>query len=146
MKDQKPKGALGAMLDNVTGKVSEGGAPKGIRRRTAKFTIAAAVCEPDTFPTDFEVEVSSLSQAEELEAFKEGGETGSSAVFSMAKRSLRTIDGEPVRKNYRDLVWDALGFGGRTVVVNHFTEHCLGVAPKESGDSPLAPSAPVELG
>lgn len=135
------KGTVSALMDRVSGKLSEGGQAKGLKRRTATFLLKKELCEPDAFEEDITVEIGGLSAKEEHEALKDAGD-GASTVFAMAKLAIRTIDGEVVRREARNVVWDALGFGGRTAVVNHFATHILGniTASEEGSESPLSAS------
>lgn len=132
------KGTMTTLMERVSGKLSEGQGKK-IRRREATFTIKKELCEPDAFENDIEVFISGLSSKEEEEALGSAG-NGASSVFAMAKASIRTVDGEPVRREARNVLWDVLGFAGRTVVVNHFAQHVLGVGNEEDGDGPLSAS------
>lgn len=130
-------GALGALERKFSSKLSEGGGGKKIQRRKGSVTIDPKVCEPDTFDAPFTIGLEGLGSQDELESLK-GASDGTSAGFEMAKRAMRTVDGEPMRKHQKDLVWECLGFAGRTLVVNAYLTQCTGATEVDVGKSPAS--------
>jgi hypothetical protein len=119
---------------------SSGDAPKTIRRRRATFTIDHELCEPGVFGEDFKVTVEGLSAAQELDALKSGSD-GASMGFAMAKLSIREFNGRPLQGHEREMLWEWLGFAGRTAVTSEYMKHCTGVGDGAS----LGKSLGVEL-
>lgn len=130
-------GALAALERKFSTKLSEGGTGKKIKRRTGKVIIQPHMCEPDTFDAPFEIGLEGLGSQDELESLK-GATDGTSAGFEMAKRALRTVDGAPLRKHQKELVWECLGFVGRTQVVNAYLVQCTGAKDADLGNSPAS--------
>lgn len=128
-------GAFDRFMDRAAPKVSAGGQGGGaMRRREATCTIDHRMCEPGYFDAAFQITVSSLSSADELDALKTAGaETAIGHV--MAKRSIRAMNGRPLSRIEVDMLWEALGFGGRVAVLNLFTVHCTGADGASLGKS-----------
>lgn len=127
-------GALAALDAKFSTKMSEGGKPKAITRRTGTVTVPLSVCEPDTFDGDPVITLEGLSAQAEFEAMKSASD-GATAGFAMAKTSMKLLNGEPMKARQRDLVWECLGFGGRAVVVNGYLTQCTGAGAADLGKS-----------
>lgn len=130
-------GALAALERKFSTKLSEGGSGKKIQRRKGFVTITPDMCEPDTFDQPFEIGLEGLGSQDELDSLR-GATDGTSAGFEMAKRALRTLDGVPMRKHQKELVWECLGFIGRTQVVNAYLVQCTGAKAADLGNSPAS--------
>ena len=143
MSDEAPDSGtqMSRLMSKLTVKASSGSAPKGIRRRTAEVPIDPALCEPDTFDAPFTVGIESLPPQQEMEAMKAGGD-GVMLGLALARKSLRTIDGVPLKRVEADVLWDALGFQGRLVLCNAYLQHCTGV----KDGAALGKSLGIEVG
>lgn len=129
------KGAFDRFMDRAAPKMSEGGQAGGaMRRREATCTIDHRMCEPGYFDAAFQITVSSLTSADELDALKAAG-SETSIGHVMAKRSVRSMNGRPLSRVEVDLLWEALGFSGRVAVMNLFTVHCTGADGASLGKS-----------
>lgn len=127
-------GALAALERKFSSKLSEGGTGKKIQRRKGTVTIDPKLCEPDTFDAPFEIGLEGLGSQDELESLKNASD-GVNAGFEMARRAMRTLDGVPMRKHQKELVWECLGFAGRTAVVNAYLVQCTGAGAVDVGKS-----------
>lgn len=128
-------GALSALVNKYSSKASDGGAPRKIRRRSAVVTVPVSVCEPDTFEGDvIDIGIEGVDSNTELSAMGQATD-GASAGFAMARRAMRTLNGAPMKKHEADLVWEALGFAGRALVVNKYLTDCTGAAGADLGKS-----------
>jgi len=127
-------GALAALDAKFSTKMSDGGAPKKITRRTGTVQVPLSVCEPDTFDEDPVIGLEGLSAQAEFEAMKSASD-GASAGYGMAKLAIRTLNGAPMKSRQRDLVWECLGFGGRAIVVNGYLTQCTGAGAADLGKS-----------
>lgn len=117
--------ALATLEAKFTTKVSKGEKPRKISRRTGAVTITPEMCEPDTFDGPIVIGLEAINSSTELEAMKESAD-GASAGFAMARKGMRTLNGAPMKKHQADLVWECLGFKGRTMVVNAYLTQCTG--------------------
>jgi hypothetical protein len=128
-------GALNALVNKYSKKASDGGAPRKIARRTAVVTIPVSVCEPDTFEGDvIEIGLEGVDSSSELQAMSQASD-GASAGFAMARRALKTLNGASMKRHEADLVWEALGFAGRALVVNKYLTDCTGAGGADLGKS-----------
>ena len=126
--------ALKRLVDKFSTKLSDGTMPKGIQRRKATVVIDPELCEPDTFDGPVVIGLEGINAAAELDALK-GASDGASAGYAMARKAMRTINGQPMKKHEADLVWEALGFSGRALVMSTFLEKCTGASGAALGKS-----------
>lgn len=125
-------GALSALEARFSTKASAGGGDKKIKRRTAEVEIPKSICEPGAFDEDILVGIEGLSSAEELESYRKATD-GTVAGLEMARRSLRTLNRQPMRSHQRDLLWEVLGMAGRAFVMNAYMTECSGAASADLG-------------
>jgi len=117
--------ALSAFMNRAAPTVSQGGTGQALRRREATVVVDHRLCEPGYFDEPFKLGVHSLNSADELEALKAGG-TETALGHLLAKKSIRTLNGRPMKSYEVDTLWEVLGTAGRMVVVNTFMAHCTG--------------------
>ena len=134
-------GAFDAFIDRVSTTVSDGGAPKTIRRRSATVTIDHRLCEPGLFEEPFQLTVEGLSSDDELAALNSSSD-GQSIAFNMTRRSIREFNGRKLKTHEVQVLWEALGLAGRIAVLNAFMHHCTGADEVLLGKSLKA----VEIG
>lgn len=127
-------GTFDSFMDRMSSKASDGGRPKSIRRRVATVTIDHRLCEPGLLVEDFRLEIQALDGETELAALGNTS-SGEAASFAMAKSSIRKFNGRALQKHEVDVLWEALAFGGRTVVTNVFVMHCTGADETILGNS-----------
>ena len=118
-------GAFDDFLNRVSTVVSDGGAPKTIRRRMATVTIDHRLCEPGLFEEPFQLTVEGLSSDDELAALNSSSD-GQSIAFNMTLKSIREFNGRKLKKHEVQVLWEALGLAGRIAVLNAFMRHCTG--------------------
>jgi len=129
----KPKlrGALrAAMSRNTEGNTL--GNVRGLPRRKATFTIDKDVCAPGVFDDDIDVTLISINSDMELKAIRDCKGDPTSLAFLLARASVYAINGEPVNdaEGEREWLWEALGNGGRAILVGMFGQ--FGTADAES--------------
>lgn len=133
--------AFDAFMDRVSTTVSDGGAPRTIRRRTATVTVDHRLCEPGLFTEPFQLTVEGLSSDDELAALNSSND-GQSIAFNMTKRAIREFNGRKLKAHEKQVLWEALGLAGRIAVLNAFMHHCTGADDVLLGKSLKA----VEIG
>jgi hypothetical protein len=111
------------MARGTTDETGKGGM---MRRRRMKFTMAKELCDPGLFDEDFDIVLVSASTQVELDALKKHTENPAAILFEMAKMCIVSCDGEPVRDGdgSREVLWEALGFGGRSMLTRKWNELC----------------------
>lgn len=126
--------ALAQLEAKFTAKASEGGKPRGIRRRTCEVPITPDMCEPDTITEPVMIGLEGLSSKQEMEALKAASD-GLSMGYEMARLSMRTMNGAMMRNHQRAFVWEILSLGGRTALVSAYLSQCCGVVQGGLGNS-----------
>jgi hypothetical protein len=120
----KKSGALTRLMKRGT--TDENGKGGTMRRRRMKFTMSAGLCDPGMFDEDFDLVLVSASTQVELDALKKHADNPAAILFEMAKMCIVSCDGEPVRDGdmSREALWEALGFGGRSLLTKKWNELC----------------------
>jgi len=120
----KKKGGGALTRLKARGMTDHAGNGGTLRRRKMRFTMDRNVCEPGAFDEDVVLVVESASVDVELSALKACGDNPAGIVFEMCKRCMVACDGEPVLDGdgSRDLLWEALGMGGRGLLVRKWNE------------------------
>lgn len=121
---KKAGGALTRLMKRGT--TDESGKGGTMRRRKMKFTMSKDLCDPGMFDEDFTLVLVSASSEVELEALKKHSDNPAAILFEMAKQCIVSCDGEPVRDGDmgRDVLWEALGFAGRSLLTRKWNELC----------------------
>jgi hypothetical protein len=133
--------AFAAVMEQFTGKISDGTQPKKLQRRVTTIVVDYLLCEPDVYSEDFKLTLEGLNSDAELAAIKAASD-GASMGFVMAKKSVTHFNGKPLKAIERDVLWETLGFAGRVHVTDAFMKYCTGVGDGMS----LGKSLGVELG
>lgn len=122
----KPKKSGGSALAKLKARATTDHTGKGgsLRRRRMKITVDKNVCDPGAFDDDFDVVMVSASTDVELDALKTCGDNPAAIMFEMVKQCIVSLDGEPVLLDSRDVVWEALGTAGRSLLVRKWNELC----------------------
>ncbi len=93
------------------------------KRKRVTFPVPRDLCTVD-FGEDFELTLQEVSAEDEMEAAsKSTSSTGTDITMSLAKASLNGINGAPIPASRKDWLWEALGMGGRMLVVIGFQTH-----------------------
>ncbi len=99
---------------------------KGMPRRQATFPVLASECSPGIFDEDFELTIQSLTSHIELDASRKA--RGDSNVLGtlFARASIHALNGQvlDVNEGELDWLWEALGSGGRQLVMGMFAKTC----------------------
>jgi len=121
IRPKRDPGALRRAYERVT-ESPAGGAGKGVTQRTGTFVVPASLCEEGVFGDDFELTIRGLSAEQELRSAQAAKGDVVVMGFEMARRSLVAVNGTPIDAGRAedDFLWEALGFGGRTLVVQVF--------------------------
>jgi hypothetical protein len=98
-----------------------GGSRELIPRRRIEFTLNGADCAPGVFvdgdgDVDFTLGLVALSAAQEIKATEDVLDPAE-AVMRTAKLGIETLNGAPVLGDQVDFLWEALGPGGRQLVI-----------------------------
>lgn len=128
------QGAFDAMLERMSGKASEGDLAPKIRRREASIEIDHTMCEPGSFSAPIKIGMSSVSAGDEMDALTKAS-NDTTIGFELAKAGIRSVNGRKLAKHEVDLLWEVLGFGGRTAVAAAFIESCSGMSEEKLGKS-----------
>lgn len=105
-----------------TGKGAMGGGKELIPRREMTFVIDGACCSPDVFVDeegeylDLEIEMRSLSSAEEMRILKANVKTPENIAKELAKATIRRVTGTKLTDETRLWFWEALGQAGRSLI------------------------------
>lgn len=133
-KAQPPKRARGALRAAMERNTSGNslGSVRGLPRRRVTFTIDKDACAPGVFDDDLDVTLLSLNSDTELKAIRDCKGDPTSLAFLLARASIHAVNGEPLNdaEGEREWFWEALGNGGRTIVVSMFGQ--FGTADAES--------------
>lgn len=106
----------------IAGPSAFGGNRELIPRRRIEFTVNGADCAPGVFvdgagePVDFTLGLVALSSVQEIKATEDVVDPAE-AVFKTARLSLETLNGAPVLGEQIEFLWEALGPGGRQLVI-----------------------------
>lgn len=123
-----PKKKTGSALTRLKKNFTEDEHGRGgrLRRRKMRLVVDKDLCDPGAFEDDFELVLESCSSADELDALKEASDNPGSMPFLLARNAIRTCDGEPVGygDGSRELLWEALGPAGRSLILRKFNEFC----------------------
>jgi len=118
-------------------KVSVGDRPGDLPRRSvvAKFTPEDGVL--GIFDEDFELGVHELTVNEELRASRAAKGDGGTLGIEMAKASIATFNGEPVKVAQREWLLNHLSPRGRNKLLRMFARVSLGDATVEEAEREL---------
>lgn len=130
-----PVGSVQDFRSDMLDRIMEAKVPKGaealkhtgeiIRRREVTFDVDGADCAEGAFVDQegnylvFNITLRSLSSAQELECLRQV-QKGPEAPFIMARMALYKVNGRELDEARRGFVWEALGMGGRQVVLGAF--------------------------
>ncbi len=93
-----------------------------IPRRRIDFVIDVSELAPGIFTEDIKITLAALSSAMELKAVNGITDPGG-AGWMTAKASLELLNGAPIPEgDQMDFVWEALGPGGRQLVMTMYQE------------------------
>ena len=98
-----------------------------VPRRRVTFDVDGAECCPGVFvdgegrPVTFKLTLVSLTSAEEIKV-TQGVMDPAQAVFATAKASIEALNGTRVQGDKLDFLWEALGPGGRQIVVTLYQQ------------------------
>jgi hypothetical protein len=152
-------GAFQRVFQKFLAPAGDGTPPPKMRMRTVSVKIWPEVCLPETFTEPFKVNMRELTSQIEIDVMtsirgtrilSDGDDDrqddsvafGSAMGMMMAKASIYGVNGRNLTPDEINWLWDAIGQGGRTIIVQVFTEHCSGV----SGDLIARSLASVEIG
>jgi hypothetical protein len=125
---------LDEAFERFTSKMSDGGMPEQMPRRTVRFTVPAAACAPGVFKSGLEITLRSLTPEDELRAARGCDADPVKMALAMALMSLYQFQGEDLSGPKREFLWRALDQAGRNLVVKRFGE--LGtVSPEDEEKS-----------
>jgi hypothetical protein len=120
---------LQRVFDRTT--ISGAGALSGTReivpRKRITFPVSGEDCAPGMFvdatgaPLEFEITLAALSAAQEIKATR-GVLDPTEAVQLMARSSIEKLNGAPVVGEQVEFLWEALGPGGRQLVIVMYQE------------------------
>lgn len=121
-----------AFLERVyTRRTREGadalGSGEIVPRRRVRFIVDAGDCAPGVFVddagelVDFELTLEAPSAIQEV-SITEGVKDPAEVVMRLACASMAELNGAPVVGAQRDFLWEALGPGGRQIVVTMYNE------------------------
>lgn len=117
--------SLQAILERSTKTASEGGeiGSGGVPRRKLTFTVDHRVTS-GVFDEDFDLTLQALSVGQELSISSDfGADQGMALMHEMAKKTILQFDGDPIANaGQREFLWDALGSGGRQIVLQKMAE------------------------
>ncbi len=118
----KKKATLQRLMQRSTSESLHG--EPTLRRRRMRVTIEPGVCTPGAFDEEFSLVLEAPSTDVELQAMKIHGATSPAyIVHEMCKLSIKSVDGEFITNDLeREALWEALGFQGRTLLVDQFQE------------------------
>ena len=121
--------AFDALFEKISVSASSGDEPSPLRKRTATFILKKEQCRLDTFPSDIKLTIEELDSAVEENAMAtmKGDLNELSLMISLAKYSLKALNGRPLASHEKELVWEVIGFNGRLTTAMEFTENCLGI-------------------
>lgn len=122
---QRDPGALRRAMAKTT--VENRFAKPIIPRRQVTFLVDASVCAPGIFDEDFELTISSLTSAMELEAAQRAKGEIASLAFHYARLSLLAVNGRQLdtANMEGDWLWEALGTAGRQLVAGMFAQFAM---------------------
>lgn len=126
------KGALkAAMRRNTSGNTL--GSVRGLPRRKITFTVSKDICAPDVFEADFDLTLIAPSSEDELRCARSTQGNASEFGMLLARNSLFAVNGELVdhANLEHEWLWEALGNGGRNVVVGMFGQYCTADAASQ---------------
>lgn len=128
----RAKGALKAAMRKNTGGNTLGNV-RGLPRRKVTFTISKDICAPGVFDDDFELTLVAPSSEDELRCARQTQGNASEFGMLLARNSLFAVNGEPVdhANLEHEWLWEALGNGGRNVVVGMFGQYCTADAASQ---------------
>lgn len=87
-----------------------------IKRRTVTFDIDCEVCSPGLFTDDLSITLQTLTAGEEMKSSR-GLTDGPEIVSAMARDSILAVNGSKITSVQREFLWEALGPGGRQLVL-----------------------------
>lgn len=91
------------------------------KSKRVTFTIPREMCKFD-FGEDFELTLEETDAAAELDAARDS-QTGTEINMKLARASMHGLNGAPIDSIKRGWLWEALGTGGRMLVVYAFQTH-----------------------
>lgn len=97
------------------------GAGDIIPRRRLDFVIVLDELAPGVFTEDIKITLAALSSAMELKAVSGITDPAAAGVLT-SKASLELLNGAPIPPDQLDFVWEALGPGGRQIVMTMYQE------------------------
>lgn len=92
-----------------------------IPRRRLDFIIILDELSPDVFTEDIKITLMALSSAGELKAV-DGVTDAAAAGVLTSKASLELLNDAPIPLDQLDFVWEALGPGGRQIVMTMYQQ------------------------
>ena len=116
--------ALQLAFDKTTRTGPDAMSPGGgdiIPRRRLEFVIDASELAPDVFAGDIKITLAALSSAMELKAV-DGVTDAAAAGVLTSKASLELLNDAPIPLDQLDFVWEALGPGGRQIVMTMYQQ------------------------
>ena len=99
---------------------------KSMPRRQATFPVLASECAPGIFDEDFELTIRSLPSHIELEQSRKARGDSNVLGILFSRASLHALNGQVIDVNEGELdwLWEALGPGGRQLVMGMFAKTC----------------------
>lgn len=137
-------GAMARIMSGVTTTGSSGEVPKELRRRGCAITIFPQQCRPGALAEQIRVGLEELEPPEELAAFKEAGGIAitiddesdeapkeinvsyQALMSAFARRAIRTVNGERISSDEREVLWSLLDMHGRTTLGTAYMSACTG--------------------
>lgn len=115
-------GFLKRIFEEHAPKFSQGRPTKPLPRLKVEFVVDHEACAPGVFPEDFRLALlGATSYSEQLAAKDAKGDPAVMAI-ALAKSSMHAVNGTPVVGVQREWLWEALGAGGRNLVMERLVD------------------------
>lgn len=129
-------------VESNTKTVSSGEMPAAMRRRMVWTTILPELCRPGTFDGPIEIGMMELDSATERRVQlsvaasapkpgdapeeRDANMVGTSFAIALAKAAIVEVNGVSIMPHEVDLLWEAIGMGGRQRCGEDFIAHGCG--------------------
>lgn len=132
-------GLVAAVFERTTRTNQDAFSARGeiVPRSRLRFDVDGEICAPGLFvgpdgqPYVFTVTLAALTSGQELAATR-GVQDPAEAVHLLARASMEAVNGAPLAEDQREFFWEALGPGGRQLVITMYGQ-IGGLNPQSMG-------------